>query len=66
MPPPDSHSSGFSPGRRWLTTLNLLLATAAALALVVMLNYLADGPFQTLPVGRCDQFQTLPPDARAS
>ncbi len=46
MPPPDSHPSGFSRGRRWLTTFNLLLATAAMLALVVMLNYLADGHFK--------------------
>ncbi|MGA2556593.1 MAG: Gldg family protein [Verrucomicrobiota bacterium] len=46
MPPPDSHPSGFSQGRRWLTTLNLFLATAAMLALVVLLNYLADGHFK--------------------
>ncbi len=46
MPPPDSHPSGFSQGRRWLTTLNLLLATAATLALVVMCNYLAQGHFK--------------------
>jgi hypothetical protein len=46
MPPSESHSAGFTRGRRWLTTLNLLLATAAMLALVVMLNYLAAGHFK--------------------
>jgi hypothetical protein len=46
MPPPEPHPSGFSQGRRWLTTFNLFLATAATLALVVMFNYLAGGHFK--------------------
>jgi hypothetical protein len=46
MPPTESHSAGFNRSRRWLTTLNLLLATVAMLALVVMLNYLASGHFK--------------------
>jgi hypothetical protein len=46
MPPTETHSTGFNRGRRWLTTLNLVLATAAMLALLVMLNYLAAGHFK--------------------
>jgi hypothetical protein len=46
MPPSATHTSGFTRGRRWLTTLNLVLATAAMLALAVMLNYLAAGHFK--------------------
>jgi hypothetical protein len=60
MAPPDPHSAGFSPGRRWLTTLNLLLATAAALALVVMLNYLAEGHYKRYAWADATRFKLSP------
>jgi len=60
MPTPDSHSSGFSPGRRWLTALNLFLATGAALALVVMANYLAAGHFKRFPWADATNFKLSP------
>jgi hypothetical protein len=60
MPTPDSHSSGFSPGRRWLTALNLFLATGAVLALVVMLNYLAAGHFKRFPLADATNFKLSP------
>jgi hypothetical protein len=60
MPSPDSHPSGFSLGRRWLTTFNLLLATVAALALVVMFNYLAAGYFKRFPWAEATNFKLSP------
>jgi len=64
MPPPDSHSSGFSQGRRWLTTLNLLVATGAALAVVVMINYLAAGHYQRFPWAEATRFKLYPQTLR--
>jgi len=60
MPTPDSNSSGFSPGRRWLTVLNLFLATASVLALVVMFNYLAAGHFKRFPWADATNFKLSP------
>jgi hypothetical protein len=60
MPPPDSHPSGFSPGRRWLTALNLLLATAAVLALAVMFNYLAALHYKRYPWADATNFKLSP------
>jgi hypothetical protein len=42
----DTSHPSFSRGRRWTSALNMALAAAAALALVVMVNYLAAGHFQ--------------------
>jgi len=41
----DTSHSSFSRGRRWMSALNTALAAAAALALVVMANYLAAGHY---------------------
>ena len=60
MPPPESHSAGFSQGRRWLTTLNLLVATGAALALAVMCNYLAEGHYRRFPWAEATSFKLSP------
>lgn len=60
MPPPQSHSTGFSQGRRWLTTLNLLVATGAALALVVMGNYLAEGHYRRFFWAEATNFKLSP------
>src|ERR1039458_4644598 len=57
MPPPDTQHAGFSSGRRWLIRLNLLVATAAALALVVMLNYLAQGYYIRFPWSEAAKFK---------
>jgi hypothetical protein len=46
MPESDTSHPSFSRGRRWISALNTALAAAAALALVVMVNYLAAGYFQ--------------------
>ena len=64
MPPTDSQSSGFSTGRRWFTTLNLLLATGAALALVVMMNYLASGHYKRFPWADATRFELYPQTLR--
>jgi hypothetical protein len=64
MPPPDSHSAGFSQGRRWLTTLNLLAGTGAVLALLVMGNYLAEGHYRRFPWAEATRFQLSPQTLR--
>jgi hypothetical protein len=64
MPPPASHSSGFSQGRRWLTTLHLLVATGAALALGVMCNYLAGGHFKRFFWADATNFKLSPQTVR--
>jgi hypothetical protein len=64
MPPPDSHPAGFTSGRRWLTTLNLLVATAAALALVVMCDYLAQGHFRRFFWAGATHFKLYPSTLR--
>src|SRR5580658_7791395 len=43
MPPTDTSQPSFSSGRRWMGALSTAVAALAALALVVMLNYLAAG-----------------------
>jgi hypothetical protein len=63
MPPPESHSSGFSPARRWLTALNLFLATVAVLALAVMFNYLAAAHFKRFPWADATNFKLSPQTA---
>jgi hypothetical protein len=60
MTPAESQSSGFSPARRWLTALNLCLATVAALALVVMLNYLAAAHFKRFQWANATNFKLSP------
>lgn len=45
MPANDTSHPSFSRGRRWTSALNTVLAAVAALAVVVMLNYLAAGHF---------------------
>ena len=50
MPPSLPSEPSFSSGRRWLLRLNLVMAIAAVLALLVMLNYLAAGHFKRFPV----------------
>jgi hypothetical protein len=45
MPQNDTSKPSFSSGQRWFGALNTALAALAALALVVMLNYLAAGHF---------------------
>ena len=46
MSDPATPNSRFSSGRRWLSTFNLVIASAAVLAIVVMANYLAQGWFK--------------------
>jgi len=45
MAAPESPNHSFSNGRRWLIWLNTLLGALAALAIVVMLNYLSAGHY---------------------
>jgi hypothetical protein len=60
MQPNDSHPSGFSSGRRWLTALNLFVGTGAALALMVMFNYLAEAHFKRYPWADATNFKLSP------
>lgn len=57
MPAPDSTHHSFSNGRRWLNWLNIFVAAAAVLALVVMANYLAYGHFKRFQVDRDSSFK---------
>jgi hypothetical protein len=45
MPQDEISKPSFSGGRRWLGALNTAVSAAAALAVIVMLNYLATGHF---------------------
>jgi hypothetical protein len=64
MPQSEPQSSGFSLGRRWLTTFNLIVATTAVLALVVMFNYLAAGHFRRFPWADATSFKLSPQTLR--
>jgi hypothetical protein len=57
MATPDHSNSGFSQGRRLLNWLNLLLAAAAALAVVVMVNYVAGGHYKRFHMDRDSDFK---------
>jgi hypothetical protein len=57
MPPTDDAKPSFSSGRRWLGVLNTAVSAAAALALVVMANYLASGHFVRFHVSRDAPFK---------
>jgi hypothetical protein len=57
MPASHRPKYSFSNSRRWLNWLNTLLAVAAALALVVMANYLADGHFKRFQMDRDSSFK---------
>jgi len=46
MTPPEHSTASFSAARRWLIGLNVALKVAAALGIVVMANYLAQGHFK--------------------
>ena len=45
MPPTDDAKPSFSRGQRWRGALNMVVAATAALAVVVMVNYLSTGHF---------------------
>jgi hypothetical protein len=64
MPDADSNSPGFSRGRRWLTTLNLLVASAAVLAMLVMVNYVAQGHFRRYPLANYTNYKLSPQTLR--
>jgi hypothetical protein len=53
----DPSQPSFSGGRRWMGALNMGLAVMAALALVVMANYLAAGHFLRLQLSRVAGFK---------
>ena len=57
MAAPDSPKQSFSNGRRWLNWFNTILAVAAALALVVMANYLAGDYFKRFQMDRDSAFK---------
>jgi hypothetical protein len=57
MSAPDRQKYNFSNGRRWLNWLNTLLAVGAALALVIMANYLAEGYFKRIQMDRNSIFK---------
>lgn len=57
MPDDKSKLSSFSNGRRWLNWLNAVLGAAGLLALVVMVNYLADGHSQRFQLDRNSLFK---------
>jgi hypothetical protein len=65
MAAPDNPKLSFSNGRRWLNWLNTLLAVAAALALVVMANYLAGGHFKRIQMDRDSIFKLSKQTLRA-
>ena len=56
--------SSFSARRRWLSALNMLLSTAAVLALLVMANYLASGYFKRFQWTSNGRFQLSRQTAR--
>jgi hypothetical protein len=60
MPQTDTPKPSFSSGRRWLGALSTVLAAAGALALVVMLNYLAAGHFLNFDWSRDAAFKLSP------
>ena len=53
----------FSPARRWLTALNLFLATGAVLALAVMFNCLAAAHFKRSQWADATNFKLSPQTA---
>jgi hypothetical protein len=53
----DTPKPSFASGHRWLGALNSVMASAAALALVVMLNYLAAGHFRRFQWSRDAAFK---------
>jgi hypothetical protein len=57
MPQTDTAKASFSSGRRWLGAISTVLAAAGALALVVMLNYLAAGYFLHFQLSRDAAFK---------
>jgi hypothetical protein len=57
MPQNDTSKPSFSSGQRWLGALNTGLAAVAAVALVVMLNYLAAGHFMRFQWARDAAFK---------
>jgi ABC-2 type transport system permease protein len=57
MPPTDTDIPSFSRGRRWHGALSTILAAAGALALLVMLNYLAAGHFLRSDLSRDAAFK---------
>jgi hypothetical protein len=57
MPPPEHSAPSFSGARRWAIALNTILAVVAALALVVMANYLAAGYFKRFQWSRNAAFK---------
>jgi hypothetical protein len=59
-----SPPSGFTRGQRWLTTVNLLLATLAVLAIGVMFNYLAGGHFKRFHWANLTNYQLSPQTRR--
>jgi hypothetical protein len=60
MPATEHLKPSFSAAKRWLTWLNVFLASAAVLALVVMINYLASGYFKRFQVDRDSSFKLSP------
>src|SRR5580658_8271885 len=60
MPQSASPQQSFSSGRRWLGALNTVVSAAAALALVVMFNYLAAGHALRFQLSRDAIFKLSP------
>jgi hypothetical protein len=61
MPQDDTSKPSFSSGQRWLGALNTGLAAVAALALVVLLNYLASGHVLRFQLSRDGAFKLSRP-----
>jgi hypothetical protein len=53
----DTSKPSFSGGRRWLGALNTAVSVAAALAVIIMLNYLATGHFRRFQLSRDAAFK---------
>jgi hypothetical protein len=64
MPAPEKSNHSFSNGRRWLIWLNTVLAVAGCLALVAMVNYLAEGYFKRFQMDRDSSFKLSPQTLR--
>ena len=60
MPEPESSNSGFTRGRRRLTTVSLLVEVLAAAAILVMVNYLAAGHFKRFHWNNLTSFKLSP------
>jgi len=61
MPQDDTPKPSFSGGRRWLGALNTVVSAMAALAVVVMLNYLAGGHFRRFQLSHDTTFKLSSP-----